>query len=402
MTKHPESDQDRLESAFAAFNQLSEQLSGAYRDLEQRAAGLAEELARSRHEKERQRAEKERLAERLAALLDSLPGGVVVLDRTGAIRQSNAPAREWLGRTLDGSRWDAVLAEADLDLSDDGSELSVAGRTQLTVARSRVADRGETIILLTDVTEQRRLAAELDQNRRLAAMGEMAARLAHQVRTPLSAALLYADHLTTRELDGEQRERFGDRLLGRLRDLERMTRDMLGFVRGGCRQSDPVALEDLLGRLDETLAGTVPEGSRLAIDPGGVRGVIQGDAQALLGALCNLVENAWNAGGPGVEVTVQLRLSGASAVEIWVIDDGPGVPAELAGRLFEPFVSGRPGGTGLGLAVAASVAEAHGGNLRLAESFNQSSSPSSRPGARFVLRLPLVGRRVAQASEVTA
>ncbi|MEE4639859.1 MAG: ATP-binding protein [Wenzhouxiangella sp.] len=394
MTKDPESDQSRLESAFAAFNQLSEQLSGAYRDLEQRAAGLAEELARSRHEKERQRAEKERLAERLETLLDSLPGGVLVVDRAGCIRQSNAPAREWLGRALNGSRWQAVLAEADLNLSDDGRELTVGGCTQLTVARSRVAARGETIILLTDVTEQRRLAAELDQNRRLAAMGEMAARLAHQVRTPLSAALLYADHLTTRELDSDQRERFGDRLMSRLRDLERMTRDMLGFVRGGCRQSDPVALEDLLGRLEESLAGTVPEGSRLCIDHGGVRGVVQGDAQGLLGALCNLVENAWNAGGAGVAVTVQLRLKGASVVEIWVMDDGPGVPDELADRLFEPFVSGRPGGTGLGLAVAASVAEAHGGGLRLVQ--------SAAPGACFVLRLPLVGRRIQHTSEAAA
>ena len=285
MTKQSETDQERLESAFVAFNQLSEQLSGAYRDLEQRAAGLAEELALSRREKERQREEKQKLAERLGALLDSLPGGVLVVDHEGRIRQSNAPAREWLGRTLDGSRWDEVMAEADLCLADDGRELTVGGKTQLTVARRRVADRGETIILLTDVTEQRRLAAELDQNRRLATMGEMAARLAHQVRTPLSAALLYADHLTTRELDEEKRERFGDRLLSRLRDLERMTRDMLGFVRGGCDRSEPVVLRNLLGGLEETLADAARDGARLCIDHGGVDGVVQGDAQGLLGAV---------------------------------------------------------------------------------------------------------------------
>ncbi len=394
MTKQPESNQAQLESAFAAFNQLSEQLSGAYRDLEQRAAHLADELARSRREKERQRAEKEKLAERLAALLDSLPGGVLVVDRDGRVRQSNAPARAWLGRALDGCRWDEVLAEADLDLSADGSELTVAGRTQLTVSRSRVADRGETIILLTDVTEQRRLAAELDQNRRLAAMGEMAARLAHQVRTPLSSALLYADHLTTRELPAEQRERFGQRLLGRLRDLERMTRDMLGFVRGGCGHSEPVVLEDLLTGLRESLVGTLPPAGRLQIETGGVHGQLQGDRQALLGALCNLVENACQAVGEGVIVTVQLRLCGAAQVEIWVMDNGPGVPAELAGRLFEPFVSGRPGGTGLGLAVAASVAEAHGGSLRLAD--------STSAGARFVLRLPLVRRDARRTMEAMA
>lgn len=386
MTKHPQSDEDRLESAFAAFNQLSEQLSGAYRDLEARAARLSDELARSRREKERQREEKQKLAERLGALLDSLPGGVLVVDRQGLVRQSNAPAREWLGTTLDGSRWREILDAPDVEMSPDGRELTISGDIQLTVARRQVADRGETIILLTDVTEQRRLAAELNQNRRLAAMGEMAARLAHQVRTPLSAALLYADHLTTRDLAAEQRTRFGERLLGRLRDLEHMTRDMLGFVRGGCGQSAPVILKDLLRRLEETLGESVPNRARLCIDHGGVGGAVQGDAQALLGALCNLVENAWQVAEGPIEVKVQLRLDGQSAVEIWVIDNGPGVAPELAGQLFEPFVSGRPGGTGLGLAVANSVAESHGGSLRLV--------PGACRGAQFVLRLPLVSRNI--------
>ena len=394
MSKDDQTPQHRLESAFVAFNQLSEQLSGAYRDLEQRAAGLAEELARSRREKERQRAEKEKLAERLGTLLDSLPGGVVVVDRDGQVRQSNAPARAWLGHSLNGCRWEDLLAGSGHELNGDGTELTVDGRIQLTLARRRVAERGETIILLTDVTEQRRLAAELDQNRRLAAMGEMAARLAHQVRTPLSSALLYADHLTTRELAEDQRERFGHRLLARLRDLERMTRDMLGFVRGGCSHSEPLALGELLTSLQDSLAGTACASGRLRIDSGGVRGHLQGDRQALLGALCNLVENAFQAGGEKVEVTVQVRLRGAAQLEIWVIDNGPGVADELKSRLFEPFVSGRPGGTGLGLAVAASVAEAHGGSLRLAE--------SGPKGARFVLRLPLVRRDIPHSMETTA
>lgn len=382
MTKAAQSDQARLESAFAAFNQLSEQLSGAYRDLEQRAAHLSEELARSRREKERQRAEKERLAERLSALLDSLPGGVVVVDRHGLVRQSNAPAREWLGRALDGEAWREILDSDDLALSADGRELCVADQTQLTLARSRVAGRAESIILLTDVTEQRRLAAELDHNRRLAAMGEMAARLAHQVRTPLSSALLYADHLTSRELEPQQRERFGGKLLARLRDLERMTRDMLGFVRGGCAAAQTLAVPELFARLEETLAGTRPTEARLSLDIGGITGAIRVDAQALVGALCNLVENAWNAGGAEVEVIVQARLAGSSVLELWVIDQGPGVPAELAELIFEPFFSARPGGTGLGLAVAAAVAEACGGSLELAR--------SNGAGARFVMRLPLV------------
>lgn len=388
MTKPQESSQERLESAFVAFNQLSEQLSLAYRDLERRAAGLADELARSRRDKERQRAEKERLAERLSALLDSLPGGVVVVDQNGLVRQSNAPAREWFGLELDGRDWRELLAASQVKLGADGRSLCVGDQIHLTLARSRVAGRAETIVLLTDVTEQRRLAAELDQHRRLATMGEMAARLAHQVRTPLSSALLYADHLTHRDLDAELRERFGGKLMDRLRDLERLTRDMLGFARGGCASGQLLAVSELFRNLHETLAEACPEEGLLELDAGGIGAALQADPQALTGAICNLVENAWNAGGPGVKVTVQARLAGASRLELWVIDNGPGVPPELARSIFEPFFSARSGGTGLGLPVAVAVAEACGGSLELV--------PSTQPGARFVMRLPLV--QVGQAS----
>ena len=390
MTKPQESSQERLESAFAAFNQLSEQLSGAYRDLERRAAGLAEELARSRRDKERQRAEKERLAERLSALLDSLPGGVVVVDRNGLVRQSNAPAREWFGCELEGHDWRELLAAANVKLGEDACSLCVDDRIHLTMARSRVAGRAETIVLLTDVTEQRRLAAELDQHRRLAAMGEMAARLAHQVRTPLSSALLYADHLTHRDLDPELRQRFGGKLMDRLRDLERLTRDMLGFARGGCANGQLLTVRELFRRLHDTLAVACPEPSCLQLDAGGISAAVQADPQALTGAVCNLVENAWNAGGPGVKVTVQARLAGATRLELWVIDNGPGVPPALARSIFEPFFSARCGGTGLGLPVAVAVAEACGGTLELV--------PSTLPGARFVMRLPLV--QIGQASNI--
>ncbi len=374
-------EQTRLERAFVAFNQFAEQLSAAYRDLEARATVLASELAHSRREQAQ-------LAERLSALLDSLPGGVLVVDAAGRIRQSNATVRQWLQQNPDEQLWAECLEAVAVGQSAAAGEISLPGPVQVTVSRSAVTDRGETILLLTDVTEQRRLARELDHNRRLAAMGEMAAHLAHQVRTPLSAALLYADHLTTRALESDCRALFGERLLNALRDLERLTRDMLGFVRGGCGQSMRIDLQDLLTDLDEAVAGTRPARARLVLDAAGVGGAVQGDRQVLLGAICNLLENAWLSTDAPIEVTVQLRMAGAAAVEIWIIDNGSGVPPELLDRLFEPFVSGRSGGTGLGLAVAAAAAEAHGGSLRLAH--------SSASGSRFVMRLPLVqhGRQV--------
>ncbi|MFN2329076.1 MAG: PAS domain-containing sensor histidine kinase [Chromatocurvus sp.] len=379
---------DPLESPYNAFNRLSEELSSAYLGLAERAAGLEAELARSRREKERQREEKERqreekehLADRLAALLDSLPGGVVVYASAGYVTSSNAVARDWFGAELQGQRWSELLTSGRLRLLDDGRELEMADGTQLVISQRYVPGREETIVLLTDVTEERRLQAELEQNRRLATMGEMAARLAHQIRTPLATALLYANHLTDSELSTSQRQGFGARLLARLRDLDRLTRDMLGFVRSAPGRPRELPLVALFDDVYQTLDAAVREGRQLRIRDSHVAGVLRGDRQALAGALCNLIENAWQVGGPEVVVELAARESADGDVEIVVEDNGPGITADLRERIFEPFFTGRSGGTGLGLPLARSVAEAHQGTLRLE---NHQGS-----GARFVLHLPL-------------
>ncbi|MFO7552022.1 MAG: ATP-binding protein [Haliea sp.] len=375
---------DPLESTFSAFNRLSEELSAAYSSLAGRAAGLEQELARSRREKERQREQKERLADRLAALLDSLPGGVIVYGADGLVSASNAAARDWLRADPEGRSWAALLATAGVRVLEDGRELALGDGTQLTLSRRYVPGRDETIILLTDVTEQRRLQAELEQHRRLATMGEMAARLAHQIRTPLSTAMLYANHLTDRALSASQRQGFGANLLARLRDLDRLTRDMLGFVRHGMGESREILLAALFDDVRQALDGAVREGRQLRIRDCDVAGTLRGDRQALAGALCNLIENAWQVGGTAVVVELSARKLEGNSVELRVDDNGPGVSPALQERIFEPFFSVRTGGTGLGLPVARSVAEAHQGSLRL------ESPPAG--GARFILRLPLLPR----------
>lgn len=372
---------DPLESPYNAFNRLSEELSSAYLGLAERAAGLEAELARSRREKERQREEKEHLADRLAALLDSLPGGVVVYASEGYVTASNSAARDWFGADLQGRRWPELLASGHLRLLDDGRELETAEGAQLVMSQRYVPGREETIVLLTDVTEERRLQAELEQNRRLATMGEMAARLAHQIRTPLATALLYANHLTDSELNTAQRQGFGARLLARLRDLDRLTRDMLGFVRAAPGRPREVSLSALLDEVCQTLDGSLRDGRQLRIHNSDVEGVLRGDRQALAGALCNLIENAWQVGGPQVMVDLAVRELAGESVEIVVEDNGPGVNADLSERIFEPFFTVRNGGTGLGLPLARSVAEAHQGTLRLEH--------CRGGGACFVLRLPL-------------
>ncbi|MEE4172960.1 MAG: PAS domain-containing protein, partial [Xanthomonadales bacterium] len=184
-----QSEHAQLARAFEAFNSLSSQLSSSYAALERRVAELSAELAAARSEQLRELRAKEALARRLSQLVEALPGGVVVLDGAGRVVEANAQARDMLGEPLVGASWDDVQRQAfaATALSGDRS-LSDGRRVTLSVNRFGEAER---IVLVSDVTESRRIQTELERKQRLTAMGEMVAGLAHQIRTPLAASLLY-------------------------------------------------------------------------------------------------------------------------------------------------------------------------------------------------------------------
>jgi len=230
---------------------------------------------------------------------------------------------------------------------------------------------------------ERELDAVLARHQRLAALGEMAATLAHQIRTPLSAALLYASNATNAALPAARRDELLGRTIGCLDNLEQLVGDMLGFARGAAASDAPVGLPEVFGALANSATALVRPGQQLDCRPA-PDAVVCGNRAALVGAILNLVSNALQAAGPAAAVQVEGAIDGGN-VEIRVADNGPGVPEALRQRIFEPFFTSRPDGTGLGLAVVRSVAEAHRGEIRV----EAAGGPSDRPGARFILRLPL-------------
>jgi two-component system sensor histidine kinase FlrB len=226
------------------------------------------------------------------------------------------------------------------------------------------------------------MKGELERNQRLAAMGEMAASLAHQLRTPLATALLYAGNLGQAELAASARQRFAEKAVNQLRRLERLIQDVLLFARGESIGRDVIPIHDLLQEAAQTLESLLPaQQARLIIDSRvtGEERLI-GGRKALFGALVSLLENA-------LQVT---PIDGAITLSAWretewlciaVTDEGPGIAPELQQRVFEPFFTTRSQGTGLGLPIALGVARAHGGSLDL------KSEPGA--GASFILTLPL-------------
>ncbi len=371
--------QHALESAFHLFNQLSEELTGSYRQLQIQVLELSQELAAARSERMLQLAEKERLADRLERLLETLPAGVIVLDGEECIREYNPAAQQLLGPLSLGACWPDRLQELALTGGVGGHELKLKNGRLLTLTSSYLEQAPGRILVMLDVTETRRLQERLNRRERLMAMGEMSAQLAHQMRTPLSTALLYTSHLAGDQLDPAKRRQFTAKLRDRLQHMERQIHDILMFARGGEAGRSAIDLGEVMqGFAASAEQSFVGQGIRLRlIDQSHGAARLIGREDALLGLFNNLLENAIEHHALMIEVTLKV----SDEIEIRFEDNGVGVPEALRQRIFDPFFTTRSGGTGLGLAVVQNLVLSHGGEIHL--------ETGRLGGACFHLRFPL-------------
>ena len=368
----------RLAEAFRIFNQASEELTSAYSELQGQVAQLTEELAAANGALRQQYQEKAALTERLTLLLDALPAGVVVLDGAGLVVQANPAATQLLEPAKVGAGWTAIEAAALAESETPGEYLS--GDRRLAVAVTPIDSSGGRIVLLHDVTETQSLKTQAERHQRLAAMGEMAAQLAHQLRTPLAAALLYAGNLELPEIATEARISIAEKTVSRLKHLERLIQDMLLFARGEVLGRETFTVADLLAELTHTFDPLAARRNvRLLVEDESAGASITGNRKSITGAMTNLLENALQAVEAEGRIDLSARRDGSQMLLV-VRDNGRGMNAETAARLFEPFYTTRAEGTGLGLAIVRGVARAHGGGIEVI------SSPGA--GAEFILNLP--------------
>ncbi len=352
-----------LERAFALFNQMSSQLTDSYSMLEARVTELKGELAVVSAQRMQELAEKERLANRLQNLLDLLPGGVIVIDGQGIVSEANPAACDLLGLPLEGELWRNIIARSFAPREDDGHEISLRDGRRLSIAtRSLDAEPGQ-LVLLNDLTETRHLQDQLARHERLSSLGKMVASLAHQIRTPLSAALLYASHLTEQELPLATHQRFAGRLKERLHELEHQVRDMLVFARGELPLTDRLSPKSLLQSL-QAAALTHVQDVAVRWQCDSHQGELLCNRDTLVGALLNLIENAVQASAGAARLKVHLYTRG-DALRLCISDSGSGIDAAVLERLGEPFFTTKANGTGLGLTVVKAVARAHQGELSL-------------------------------------
>ncbi len=221
--------------------------------------------------------------------------------------------------------------------------------------------------------ESRRQAEDRkrEQERRLQSLGEMSAVLAHEIKNPLASLKGNAQLLASMLPDGEKPKAKAQRVVDEAVRLEKLTQDLLAFVRTGTIQrvpTDPVAL------------ATERAGEGVTIDAAGAPAKWSLDPARIREVLINLVENALAAGDP---VVVRVRRAGKALV-YEVEDRGPGVPEDERAKIFEAFVTNKTHGTGLGLAVVRRVVELHGGTVTVLAG----AGTGEQPGAIFRVEIP--------------
>jgi PAS domain S-box-containing protein len=376
--------------------------------LGERALGQVQ-LRRDRARLERELARSEALHRNV---VDSSEAYIVVLDDAGEVRMWNRsaaactgwPPHEVLGRPLIellGSdtarqRLGEALQKARGDQATTGLELPMRTREGTTrtvrwnITRFTAADAGTPTLLavgedLTDQLDLERRAAEAEA---MASIATLTAGLAHEIRNPLNAAALQLELLGrgARKLqDADARERIESRARIVREELDRLTNllnDFLNLARPRKLELKEVrlcALVDEVIALEEPAANAA--GIRLTRRVSGEDLAVRGDHSMLKQVLVNLVMNALDAMRPRGHgrVTVACEPTSSARVELGVEDDGPGVPPEVADRLFVPFVTSKEAGSGLGLTIVKRIVDRHGGSIQV----------SSEPGGGTRVRVSL-------------
>jgi signal transduction histidine kinase len=271
-----------------------------------------------------------------------------------------------------------------------GTSFALLGFLVGYVVEGRRRDREAAALIREQVETIAAARARLAQSEKLATLGQLASAIAHEVRNPLAVIRSAAQGIAESAPGTDAATR---RACGFIADeidrLSSVVTSLLAFARPPQLQARAVPVAELLERAaalsrEELDARAV----RLVRDAGGDLPALHADPDLVCQVLIGLLSNAAEAAGPGGEVRLEVGVAGGG-VEIGVADSGAGVPADLRERVFEPFFTTRARGTGLGLAVARQIVEAHGGQIAVGD----------RPGggARFSIRLPAAGPRAVAA-----
>jgi two-component system sensor histidine kinase FlrB len=381
---------NKLNGIMSQLNELSDSFLDSYHNLEGQVEKLNDRLldeTEKKHdveiEKQQLISEKIALSEHLQNLLALMPAGIVVLDGHGRVKNCNLKAENILGKPLLGESWIEIIQRAFSPQADDGHQISLKDGRKIHIETRALENEPGQLLVLTDLTKTRELEAKQSQENKLSSMGKMIASLAHQIRTPLSAAILYGSHLVENKIDDKRRDKFSGLLLERLSFIERQVDDMLNYIKGEAKQKSYLTAKDLFNSL-KSMTHELPEfvDFKWTLKKSS-KNLFIGDMDALSGAIMNLINNACDAVSSKANPQVLVSFLVDEKLTICISDNGEGIDKERKEHIFEPFYTTKKSGNGLGLAIFYKVIDEHKGKVDVTSEVNK--------GTQFTIVFNLIG-----------
>jgi signal transduction histidine kinase len=359
-----------LQEAFSNFTAASRSLEATYLRLKEEVRYLTEVLEETNQRLSRALAEAEETKDFLNGILQSLEEAIIVLDHRERVIMLNRAAERLLERSASEviggpfPQGDGALQERD------GETFWVSSKKQLPVIVSRTLVRdGEGtirgyVLSIQDISRLKELETRQERNKRLIAMGEMAAKLVHEIRNPLCSIELYSSMLAADLADS----RYADLARGISQGISSLNHVLTNMHFFAVPQRPVFAEVDFAQAVDELsfMLRPLVEGKRIRLRKGYEAGVrLCGDKELIKQALLNILLNAVEASPEAGVVDLDLRRGSSGEMIVEVRDQGPGVPVPHLERIFDPFFSLKEKGSGLGLSIAANIMQAHGGTIRV-------------------------------------
>lgn len=369
-----------LSSAFSTFSEASKKLELYYEQLQERINYLTLELEKKNALLKDALEETEKAKDYLNCVLQSIDEAIIVIDTKGDITMINKTAEDMLGVKYE-DVLDKSFSSLNIKIKRDATDTILFAKDKKYNVLFSISDivdstspgilRGQ-VIMLKDITRLKELEAGHERNKRLIAMGEMAAKIVHEIRSPLCSIELYASMLKN-ELENTPHINLAKGISSGIKSLNNILTNMLFFA----RPQKPVFRDTGIKRLiDETLNMLLPmvenRGIRILYDvPSDY--TVSVDMELIKQVFLNIILNAISVSSEGKNIYISVRNEGEFIV-VDVRDEGTGIREDDIEKIFDPFFTTKEKGTGLGLTIASKIMQSHNGFIKVKSELGKGSS----------------------------
>lgn len=359
---------DALKSAFDEFNKVSHRLAESYQLLGLKVEKLSCELSEKQCDVASDTHHSDISADTINRdlILQALPVAVIIVNGDGVISYVNDEMVRLTGMTaLIGERWAKII---DCLFKEEyiGEEMELVNGNLVSVSMCPLGYMPGQIIILKDVTKTRELNRLLIRQKQVMMLADVSAALAHQIRTPISSAMLYASKL----MRGEERQ-YAGKILDSLKRVDGIIREILSMSMGADSAEQIVGLADIVNDL-KSMVEAFAESSNCNINIDDCHGSykVSANRELFVSILTNIINNSIESLNGKSERNIYVKnevvdMNGTRHVRIFVIDAGVGIDSDVLERVFEPFFSTKKNGSGIGLSIAKASINAWGGAIEI-------------------------------------